>query len=73
MDIGFHYGGIDAQLLAIFQTELDGGLDHSLIDGLHGGWGEPIEGAVESIMLGYTVAVEVRKGAQGMAVIDAFA
>jgi hypothetical protein len=52
---------------------LDGGLDHSLIDRLHGGWGESIEGAVESIMLGHLVAVEVRKGAQGRAVIDALA
>lgn len=29
VDIGFPHGGIDAQLLAIFQGKLDGGLDHS--------------------------------------------
>jgi hypothetical protein len=63
MDVGFHHGGIDAQLLAIFQTKLDGGLDYSLIDRLHGGWGEPIEGSIESVMLGHAVTVEVRKGA----------
>ena len=73
MDIGFHYGSIDAQPLAIFQTELDGGLDHRLIDRLQGGGSEPVEGTVESIMLGHAMTVEVRKGAQGMAVIDAFA
>src|SRR4029077_13213400 len=72
MDIGFHHRGIDAQLLAIFQTKLDGGLDHSLIDGLHGGWGKPIEGAVESIVLWHAMAVEVREDAQSMAVVDAF-
>src|SRR5215472_15621560 len=73
MNIGFHHGGIDAQLLAIFQAELDGGLDHSLIDRLHRVRGKPIEGTVESIMLGHAVAVEVGKGAQGIAVVDAFA
>src|SRR5205823_8157202 len=55
------------------EAELDGGLDHSLIDRLHGGWGKPIEGTVESIMQRNAVAVEVRKGAQSMAVVDAFA
>jgi hypothetical protein len=29
VDIGFPQGGIDGQLLAIFQGELDGGLDRS--------------------------------------------
>src|SRR5262252_6592032 len=66
-------GGVDAQPLAIFQTELDGGLHHRLIDRLHSDWGEPIKRTIESIVFGYAVAMEVRKGAQGITVVDAFA
>ena len=72
MDVGCHHRGVDAQLLAIFQAELNGALDYGRVDRLHGGWGESIEGTVESSMLGPAMTVEVRKGAQGMAVIDAF-
>ena len=73
MDVGFYHGGIHAQLLAIFQTELDSGLHYRLVDGLHGGWGEAVESAVEGIVLGHQLAIEIRKGAQGIAVLDAFA
>jgi hypothetical protein len=52
MDIGFHHGRVDAQLLAIFQAELDRGLDHGLIDGLQGGRGDPVEGAIAGVVLG---------------------
>ena len=73
MNVGFHYRGVDAQLLAVFQTELDGGLDHGLVDGLQRGRGESVEGAVEGVVLGNQVAVELGKAAQGIAVVDAFA
>ena len=64
---------VDPQSLTILHTELDSGLDHSLIDGLHGVGSESVEGAIESIMLGHALAVKVRKGAQSVTVIDAFA
>src|ERR1022692_2155024 len=73
MNVGLHHRGVHAQLLAIFQAELDGTLDHGLVDGLHGGRGEPVKGAVEGVVLGHTMAVEVGKAAQGIAVINAFA
>src|ERR1039457_5691060 len=73
MDVGFHHRGVDAQLLAVFQAELDRTLDHGLVDGLHGGRGEPVEGAVEGVVLGYAMAVEVGKAAPGIAIVDAFA
>ena len=60
-------------MLAIFQAELDGGLDHGPVDGLQGGRGEPVKGAVEGIVLGHALAVEVGKVAQRIAVVDAFA
>src|ERR1039458_2777911 len=44
-----------------------------LVDSLHGGRGEQVEGAVEGVVLGHAVAVEVGKAAQGIAVVDAFA
>ncbi len=73
MDVGFHHRGVDAQLLAVFQAELDRTLDYGLVDGLHGGRGEPVEGAVEGVVLGYAMAVEVGKAAPGIAIVDAFA
>jgi hypothetical protein len=45
---------------------LDGGLDHRLIDGLQGGWEEAVESAVEGIMLGHELAIEIGKAAQGV-------
>src|ERR1700693_5921738 len=73
MNVSFYHRGIDAQLLAVFQAELDGTLDHSPVDSLHGGWREPVEGAVEGVVLGHAMAVEVGEGAQGIAIVDAFA
>src|ERR1035438_2361556 len=62
MNVGFHHRGVDAQLLAVFQAELDRTLDHGLVDGLHGGRGEPVKGAVEGVVLGYAVAINNVRG-----------
>jgi len=72
MDVGLHHRGVDAQLLAVFQAELDRGLDHGLVDGLHGGRGEPVKGTVEGVVVGHAMAVQVGKAAQGIAVVDAY-
>ena len=32
MNVGFHYRGVDAEFLAVFQTELDGRLNYGLVD-----------------------------------------
>ena len=37
------------------------------------GRGEPVEGTVESVVLGHGVTIEVRKGAQCEAIVDAIA
>src|SRR5580700_1493401 len=73
MDIGFYHRSIDAELLAIFQIEFHGGLHYESIDGCQRGRGEPVEGTVESIVLGHGVTVELRKGAQCEAIVDAIA
>jgi hypothetical protein len=69
MNVSLHHRSVHAQLLAVFQTQLDGMPDYGLINGLHRGRGEPVEGVV----LGYAVAIEIGKRAQGETVIDAFA
>ena len=66
MDIGFYDRSIDAELLAVLQVEFHGGLHHEMIDGCQRGRGEPVEGAIESVVLGNGVTVELRKGAQGV-------
>jgi hypothetical protein len=73
MNVGLHHRGIHAQLFAILQAELYGGLDHGLVDGLHGGRGEAVKGPVEGVVLRHAMAVEVGKAAQGKAVVNAFA
>ena len=73
MNVGFHYRGVDTEFLAVFQTELDGSLDHGLIDGLHRGRGESVEGAIEGVVLRDAMAVKLGKAAQRVAVVDTFA
>ena len=48
--------GVDAEFLAVFQTELHGRLDHGLVDGFQRGRRESVEGPVEGIVLGDQVA-----------------
>jgi hypothetical protein len=57
------HGGIDAQFLAVLHTQFDGRLDYGLVDGFEGLRGKPEEGAMEGIVLGYAMAVKVRKAA----------
>ena len=70
MNIGFYDRGIDAELLAVFQVEFHGCLHYELVDGCQRGRGEPVEGAVESVVLGNGVTVELRKAAQREAIVD---
>src|SRR5712691_5474894 len=73
MNVGFHYRGVDAEFLAVFQTEFHGALDHKLVDGLERGWSEPVEGPVEGVVLGDRVAIKLGKPAQRVAIVDAVA
>src|SRR3989449_10898048 len=73
MNVGFHYRGVDAEFLAVFQTELAGGLDDGLVDGFQRGRRESVEGPVEGVVLGDQVAVKLRKSAQRVAIVDALA
>ncbi len=63
MNVGFHYRGIDAECLSVFQLQLDSRLDHELIDVAKGLRSKTVEGAVEGIMLGNRLAVKLGKHA----------
>src|SRR6266536_3420187 len=73
MNVGFHYRGVDAEFLAVFQAELHRRLDYGLVDGFQRGWRESVEGPVEGVVLGDQVAVKLRESAQGVAIVDALA
>src|SRR5664280_3457524 len=73
MNVGFHYRGVDAKFLAVFQAELDGSLNHGLVDGFQRGRRESVEGPVEGVVFGDKVAVKLRKAAQRVAIVDPLA
>ena len=73
VNVGFHHCGIDAELLAVFQPQLDGSLHYGLIQGLHRRRRQAQEGAVEGVVQGNLVAVKQGKTAQSIAVVDALA
>jgi hypothetical protein len=71
MNIGFHNRRIDAQLLAVLQTQIDGRFKDHLIEGFKSLWPKFIKGPIESIVLGNAPAVKTREAAQGVTVGDA--
>jgi hypothetical protein len=64
MNVGLHHRGIDTQLLAVLQSELDRRLHHQIIDRLERLGREPIEAAVERIVSRHWQTLEVRELAQ---------
>jgi hypothetical protein len=52
MNVGLHHRGVDAEFLAVFQTELDDRLDHGFVDGLERGRGEAVEARLKASCLG---------------------
>ena len=73
MDVGFHNRRIGAQLLAIFQTVVDGRFNYSVIKLLDCGGTQPVERLVEGIVLGNRLTVEGGELPQRVSVINAFA
>src|SRR6516225_9985793 len=73
MNVGLHHRGVDPQLAAVLQAELHGGFDDEVVDGLEGRRCQPVEAAVEGVMLGYLLAVEIGELAQRYSIGDAFA
>lgn len=73
MNIDLDHRGVDPQLAADLQTELHSGLNDQIVDGFERLRRQPVEAAVERVMLGYRIAVESGELAQRHAVGDAFA
>src|SRR5215470_834938 len=59
-------------LLPFSRPKLHGGFDDEVFDGLEGRLCQPVEAAVEGVMLGNLLAVEVGELAQRYSVGDAF-
>jgi hypothetical protein len=72
MDVSFDNGRIDAQFLAVFQPESNGGLNDQFVDLLERRWREPVKGPVESIMFGNALAVETSESPQSISVSNSF-
>jgi len=73
MDIGFGNRRIDAQSLAVLQSQIDGSFKHQVIDSLYGFGQKFVKGPIESVVLGYAPAVKTRESAQRVSVSDSFA
>src|SRR6266851_1615301 len=64
MNVGLHHRGVDAQLLAVLQSEVDRRLHHQIIDRLERLGREPGEAAMERIVSRHRQTIEVRELAQ---------
>ena len=71
VDVRFDHGRIDAQFFAIFQSEINGGIDDQIVDYLECLRREPVKRLVERIMFGNESAVETSESPQSIPVIDA--
>jgi hypothetical protein len=68
-----NHRGDDPQLGAILQAKRDRSLNHHLLDGFERLARQPIEAAVERVMLGLRIAVEIGESTQRHTVDDLFA
>src|SRR6266851_1139585 len=73
MNVSLHHCGVDTQLRAVLQSKIDRSLNHQVIDDFERLRRQPIEAAVERIVLGYRITVEVGKLTQHQSVGDPFA
>ena len=64
MNVGLHHRGVDTQLLAVLQSELDRRLHHQIIDRLERLGRQPIEAAVERVVSRHRQTIEVGELAQ---------
>ena len=73
VDVGLDHRRVDAQLFPILETTFNGRVDDRLIDGLQGRGSEPVDGAVERVVFGHPLAVELGEMAQRVSIRNAFA
>ena len=73
MNVALHHRGIDTQLLAVLQSEVDRRLHHQIIDRLERLGRQPSEAAVERIVSRHRQTIEVCELAQGAPIGDPLA
>jgi len=73
MNVRLDHGGIDPQLRAVLEAEIDCGVDDRVIDGLKRVGGNPVEGSVKRVVFRHPLAIELGEGPQRVPVRDPFA
>jgi hypothetical protein len=73
MDIGLGNRRIDAQSLAILQSQIHGSFKNQIIEGLQRLRPKFVKGPIESVVLRYRLAVKTRESAQRVSVGDSLA
>jgi hypothetical protein len=73
MNVGLYHRGVDPQLGAILHAQRDRGFNHHIIDSFERLRRQPIEAAVERVMFGHWIAVEIGELAERHSVGDPFA
>ena len=59
-NVGLHHRGVDPQLTAVLHAELHGGFNDDFVNGLERRRRQPVEAAVEGVMLGHLLVVRNR-------------
>ncbi len=72
MNVRLDHGGVDPQLRPVLQAERDRRVDDRVIDRLQRVRGEPVEGAVERVVLRDPLALELGERPQRVAIGDPF-
>ena len=72
MDVRPGHGCIDAKSFTIFHASQNSSLNNDFIDEFEGLGSQPIVGAVEGVMLGHGMAVELGESSQRVPIGDAF-
>jgi hypothetical protein len=73
VDVGFDNRRINAQSLAVLDSEIDSSFDDQIIDGLKCRGPQLVKSPIESVMLGYALGVKTRELAQCVPVGDPLA
>src|ERR1700688_54545 len=72
MNVGLHHRGVDPQLRAALQSELDRCPNHQIVDRSQRLWGQTDEATLKGVMLRHRRAVGVGELTKRQSICDAF-
>jgi hypothetical protein len=72
MNVRLNHGCVDPQLRAVLQAKVDRSLNDKVVDGSEGVRRQPIEVAVEGLVLGHWLAMKIRELTQRHSIGNAF-